>query len=214
MIASGAAMLDSTIQIWSMITGERKSKPIEVSPFTSSFTNYVFALKMLPNGLLASGISYTWLNAKIKIWNVSNGQLSETFECISKIRDLELINNETLASSGDDGTVMLWNLTGGTLIRQFKAHNSSVNKIKIISSHLIATGSLDKTIKIWNVTSGSLERTIYGHTDKIFYSLDRLGEDFLVSGSFDNYINYWRISTGSIVKKIKTASQITALLVV
>jgi WD40 repeat protein len=214
MIASGAEMPDSTIQIWSMITGERKSEPIEISTIATTFINSVFALKMLPNGLLASGISYRWFKAKIKLWNISNGGLSRTFECNDKIRDLELINNETLASSSDDGSVMLWNLTDGTLWRQFKAHNLSVYEIKIISSHLIATGSSDKTIKIWNVSSGSLERTLYGHTDKILYSLDRLGEDFLVSGSFDNYKNFWRISTGSPVKRRKTTSQITALLVV
>jgi len=207
-------MPDRTIQIWSMITGERKSEPIGISTIATTFTSNVFALKMLPNGLLASGISNIWIKDKIKLWNISNGGLSKTFECNDEIRDLELINNETLASSSDDGSVMLWNLTDGTLWRQFQAHNSSVNEIKIISSHLIATGSLDKTIKIWNVSSGSLERTLYGHTDKIFYSLDSLGEDFLVSGSFDNYINYWRISTGSLVKRIKTTSQITALLVV
>ena len=205
-----------TIHFWSMTTGQ-SLKTLYASD--TKFAGSVFALKMLPQGQLATGVSYdlVWpkIKSKIKIWNVTTGTSTKSYDShTSKIRDIVLINNDTLASSGDDGSIIISNHRTGAILHNLNGHNSSVYGLKVVSTEILASGSEDKTIKLWNTTDGKLIRNLSGHTDKIFYSLDMISEDVLVSGSLDNTLKYWRISTGKLVKTQRSTSQITALIVI
>ncbi len=68
----------------------------------------IFALNILPNGLLASG-SY---DGKIMIWNISNTTpLYTLLGHKDWIHSLIVINNEHLASCSNDKTIKLWSLS-------------------------------------------------------------------------------------------------------
>jgi WD40 repeat protein len=119
-----------------------------------------------------------------------------------------------LASSSDDTTVRIWNLTTNSPKFNFAGHTSSVYGLKLISSDLLASGSWDKTIKLWNITNGQLIRNLTGHGGSILWSIDFLSDSqTLVSGSIDQTIKLWNIITGQFLNSFNTGLNIRALTV-
>ena len=204
---------EPTIHLWSIKTGQPLTT---IYASDSKFAGSVYTIKLLPNGELASGLSYEFLKSKIKLWNLTTSLSTKTYEVnTKKIRDLTLVNNDTvLASSSDDASIILMDYRSGAILHNLKGHNSSVYGLKVISSEIMASCSTDKTVKLWNTTDGSLIRTLSGHADGLLHSLAMLKENLLVSGSLDNTIKLWRVPTGQLVNTIDTKSQITTLIVI
>jgi WD40 repeat protein len=70
-----------------------------------------------------------------------------------------------LASGSEDGTIKLWRVEDGSLVRTLTGHTVPVISVSFSpDGRLLASGSLDKTIKLWRVADGSLVRTLTGHT--------------------------------------------------
>jgi WD40 repeat protein len=73
-------------------------------------------------------------------------------------------------TGGLEKNVKLWDMAGGTLVREFKAwkekdfeqgHKDGVYSLTLSpDGKLLATGSSDKTIKLWNVADGTVARTL------------------------------------------------------
>jgi WD40 repeat protein len=194
-IASGD--YSGNIQIWSMITGLTQ---------TSINAGYGMAsLKLLSNGFyLASGSS----NGNINIYNINNGLLIATlYGQTSSIADMVLVGSESgsssiMASSSDDSTIYIWDLTTITPKFILRGHTSGVYGLKMITSNILASSSIDSTIKLWNTTSGALIRTLTGHTDQILWSVDLLNPQTLVSASYDRTIKFWDWTTGQCLNTI------------
>jgi WD40 repeat protein len=180
-----------TIKLWSMATGQTKR--------TIQANQYVGSLTMLNTNIhLAAGVG-----RDINIYNINDGNLVSTLEGhTSSVNDLVQISADLLASSNDDGTVRIWNLTTNTckfIIR----HTSSVFGIKQITSSILASGSSDQTIKLWDMTSGLEIRTLRGHTNAIQWSVDLLNSQTLVSGAINGEIKLWNWSTGECLSTIQ-----------
>jgi len=202
-VASGST--DGTIRIWSINTGQTLRTIYTVSG--------VYSLKLLSNGIhLAAG-----LNSSINIYNVNNGSLIASLKGhTSYVYDLVLSRFDLLASSSDDLTVRLWNLTTYTNRFILKGHTDQVIGLKQVSTDMLASGSLDSTLKLWNISNGQLIRSLTGHTDWVLWSVDLLedGGQTLVSGSYDTTIKLWSLNTGQMLKLVDTGSFILSLAVI
>ena len=199
-----SAGYDRTIEIWSISTGQ--------TLMTIYTGDLVISLKLLSNGFyLAAGI-YNQIN----IYNINNnGSLVSTLtRHTSGVEDLALINSNLLASSSDDYTVRIWDLTTNTTRFNLTGHTNAVRGLKLVSSDTLASGSDDYTVNLWNTTSGTLIRTLTNHTDAINFGVDMLiSNQILVSGSFDQTIKTWNISTGEVLNTIDTGTLIIYLAV-
>ena len=106
-LASGSD--DMTIRLWDAITGnEMLTLP--------TYTNAVFAVAFSPDGkILAGGSVYDSQLGRsdlIRLWEIPSGRILVTFTGhTSTVRVLRFSpDGKTLASSGDDGTILLWDL--------------------------------------------------------------------------------------------------------
>jgi len=203
-IASGS--FDDTIQIWNIIKGST-TRTIDTG-------SNVVALQLLSNNFhLAAGLK----DDRIDIYNINNGSLVVTLtlrEQMRNLNDLALIDTDLLASSSDDNTIRIWNLTTNTCKFSLRGHSKNVNGLKFIYyGDVLASGSQDNTIILWNLTNGALLRTLTGHTDDIKCSVDMLNTDILVSGSLDKTIIKWNLTTGQKLNTISTGIQIQSLAV-
>ena len=72
-------------------------------------------------------------------------------------------DSQTLAASGIDGMVRLWNAEDGKLLVRYQAHNDAIDDVQFSmdSQELATTGGGDRQIKFWSRT-GELRRTIEG----------------------------------------------------
>ncbi len=207
-IASGEQSASGTIKIWSLSSG-LTSKTINAGSF-------VYALQLLSNGYyLAVGLS----NFNINIYNINMGSLVISLSGhTGSVVGLALINSNLLASTSNDYTVRIWDLT--TNATKFVMTGHAVYGARFISSdNILATGSGDNTIKLWNVTSGSFIRTLSGHGSSIYWSVDVLNENngdnqTLISGSYDQTIKTWNYKTGTVLSTFDVGMQISSLTVI
>ena len=106
-LASGSD--DMTIRLWDATTGNE----ILTLP---TYTNQVFAVAFSPDGkILAGGSVYDSQLGRsdlIRLWEIPSGRILTTLTGhTSTVRVMRFSpDGKTLASSGDDGTILLWDL--------------------------------------------------------------------------------------------------------
>ncbi|MBD2181435.1 WD40 repeat domain-containing protein [Planktothrix sp. FACHB-1355] len=106
---------------------------------------------------------------------------------------------DELTKDGREGTIKLWDLKNGQLLRTLKGHTDQVRAIAISpDGKILASGSDDKSIKLWNPNTGQLLRTLTGHSDWIAAVAISPDGKTLVSGSFDNTIKIWDLHSGQL----------------
>jgi len=187
--------------VWSLSTGLTKMIIVGAGSF---------ALKLLNDDLnLAIGL----LSGQIDVYNIKDGSLMVSLKGHSMfINDIALISKSLIASSSQDKTIRIWDLTKNTTKFILAGHFGDVRGLKLISLDILASASSDSTIKLWNITSGILMRTLNGHTSNIQWSLDLLNDgQTLVSGSWDHTIKLWNWTSGQYLNSLDTGVQIYSL---
>lgn len=95
-------------------------------------------------------------------------------------------SNELLASGSMDGTIRLWKISSGALLKTIGGHLGRVLAV-VFAAGLLALVSDDQTIKLWNPTLGALLKTV-----QINSSLDfrvAFSNSLLASASWSNPVN-------------------------
>lgn len=65
-------------------------------------------------------------------------------------------DGELLASGSVDGTVIIWDLTDGSIVHRLSGHTDTVNDVAFSpDGNLLLSGSNDMTARLWNVADGS-----------------------------------------------------------
>ncbi|MEH1823519.1 MAG: serine/threonine-protein kinase [Nostoc sp.] len=140
--------------------------------------------------------------------------LKITFDKVSLINTLQAHENsvlsvaispdgKTIASSGDNSTIKLWNLTTGKQISSLNGHFQRVNVVVISpDGKLLVSASDDNTIKIWNLTTQKQIRTLMGHSDSVHALAISADSETLVTGSDDNTIKIWDLATGEEIRTL------------
>jgi len=107
-----------------------------------------------------------------------------------------------VASGGEDGSIKLWSLSNGALLKTLKAHSLGVNSIAISpGGGILASGSRDSKIKLWRIPSGELIRTIDSGLGEIHSVCFGPEAKYLASASM-NSIKLWNVSDGGLYKKL------------
>ncbi len=113
-------------------------------------------------------------------------------------------NGETLSSAGADGTVKLWNLSGGGLLRTLGGHRAIVRAVRFSpDGSLIASGASDRTLKLWNAERGTLVASLGGHAETIWavaFSEDGL---LVASGGSDQMIRIMNVKNRRLVRSFR-----------
>ncbi|KAI9303719.1 WD40-repeat-containing domain protein [Cunninghamella echinulata] len=136
---------DRTVIVWNLMTAKK-----------ASMTKlYDEGLKVLWN---EKGDQYAILfDRNIKIYNVSDAQVSKTFEHRSKFHDMCFITmngQEYLISGHEDKTIRLWDIENDITIELPNCHQTRIKTVSSINSEgcqvLVSTSS-DGYIKCWNL---------------------------------------------------------------
>ncbi|AFY80064.1 serine/threonine-protein kinase [Oscillatoria acuminata] len=147
-----------------------------------------------------------------------NRQLSQTIA----VNDIKLSNTLTghsqdvrsvavspdgmaIASGSFDGTIKIWNLETGTLIRTLTDHSDAgemVSSVAIAPNGTLLVSSSNGyggTIKIWNLATGELLYTIAGASFGISSIAISPDSQLLASGSEEGNIQLWNLDSGDFI---------------
>ncbi len=98
-------------------------------------------------------------------------------------------DGNTLASAGDDNTIILWDAATGEIKHKLTGHTAWVASVAFSpDGKTIASASLDGTVRIWDTATGRERATLYSlvggaewliTTPEGYYNASPYGEQFL-----------------------------------
>ncbi len=173
-----------------------------------------------PDGArLASGAGY--LDRMVWVWDPNTGELVRTFthpEYVSAIAwspDGTLMatatHNGTGKKGATKGTVHLWRVADGTLLRTLKGHVSRIDDLAFSpdGETLASAGGLgDNNVQLWRVNDGSNLHTLKGHSKEVRSLGFSPDSSILASGSYGGSVRLWRVSDGTLLRTLKGLSRI------
>ncbi|MHA2335326.1 MAG: WD40 repeat domain-containing protein, partial [Candidatus Hodarchaeales archaeon] len=92
--------------------------------------------------------------------STSNGAFSNNFANLTghgwRVREVAFSPTDSILASGSsDGSIRLWNLTDGKVLRSLSRHHYGVIALDFSpSGDILASGGIDNKINLWNVTTG------------------------------------------------------------
>jgi WD40 repeat protein len=109
-------------------------------------------------------------------------------------------DGEQVISGSQDGTLKIWNLNTGKLVRKITAHDGSINAISTTLDGLqVISGSHDKTLKVWNLKTGELVDTLIGHYGSVNAVVLTPDGSKLISGSSDCSLKVWDLKSAEVL---------------
>jgi WD40 repeat protein len=107
-------------------------------------------------------------------------------------------SGELIASAGADGTVKLWRMSDGALLRTLTGHEGDVNGVAFSpNGSLVASAGADGTVRVWRVQDGQLQHTLtHGGGIALSVAFAPNGQ-LLASGGEDGTVKLWRVATGA-----------------
>jgi WD40 repeat protein len=102
-----------------------------------------------------------------------------------------------VVTSSEDGTVKLWDVASGRLIRTFLGHVSWVSAVAgTRDGRWILTGSFDRSAKLWDPKTGRIVRSLEGHSGWINAVAILPNGRSAVTASDDKTARIWDVETG------------------
>jgi eukaryotic-like serine/threonine-protein kinase len=210
-IASSSA--DETVQVWDASSGRTlvtlRGNSLQAQAIAWSPDSHYLAT------------TYGLLSETVQIWDASSGKVSSTHarysghsESIQALAWSPLargtlsggeVIGEYIASTGDDGTVQVWDVTSGRTAFTYRGHlklsASSGTSISIKTlawspdGKRIASGGDDKRVHVWDALTGSNIVVYYAHSDIINALTWSPGSTHIASASDDKTVHVWDAST-------------------
>ena len=113
-------------------------------------------------------------------------------------------NGVLLASASGDNTVIIWDVTTKSIVRELKGHSNWVFSVAFSpNGERVASGSDDKTVRIWDATTGQLQRELKGHSSGVYSVAFSPSGERVASGSDDNTVRIWDATTGQLQRELK-----------
>ena len=107
-------------------------------------------------------------------------------------------NGSWLASAGDGGEVLIWDLAAGTVRHTLTGHAGAVRALVVApdGSWLASAGS-DQQVRIWDTATGTTRYIFTGHIDRIMALVVAPDGSWLASAGGDRKVRIWDPATGT-----------------
>lgn len=125
-----------------------------IKAFLPKHIDKVKGLDFSPDGQTIASASW---DKHINIWNLKSGKLIHTIKDSSAFYGMRFVDNKTIASAGEDGTVKLWDINGKPLKIPSMKHKNIVRFLDVSpNGNIIASTSEDGSVNLWRRKDGKL----------------------------------------------------------
>ena len=174
---------------------------------TAEATAMTDPIRSLVNGLAAINIGQSWF-VRLPQWHqkplvttrvLDQANRNSLFQIVTGYEEDVLIasmvfspDGQTLASSGDDGTIRLWNLQGQLIGEPLRGHQGWVRSVAFSpDGQTLASGGDDGTIQRWSPQGQSIGEPLQGHQGGVLTVAFSPDGQTLVSSGFDRTLRQW-----------------------
>ncbi len=189
----GMSVLNGTIQIWNVETGQRIGEPLigHTHPWPLS-------VRFSPDGTILASVGF---DASVRLWDVASGeQIGEPLLGHTEKTNFIVfsLDGAVLFSASHDGTIRRWDVaTGQPIGEPLTGHTGEITGVDLSNDGTtLATPSSDGTARLWDAMTGEpIGEPFTGH------SRGAAGIDFspdgsvLAVGSFGGIILLWDVET-------------------
>lgn len=95
---------------------------------------------------------------------------------------MAVLDARRVVTGSDDGSVMVWDVDSGALLRELRGHAGPVRAVAALPGGRVVSGSDDATLRIWDVETGRTTSTLAGHTTDVV-AVAALSDGRIVSGA-------------------------------
>lgn len=194
-IANQAAFVPGTMMAISTDeTGEMRLWDLESGNLLHQYTGHergVRAVSYAPGDTFISGAE----DMSLIQWNIQDGTRHQTFWHKEAVLAAELSPDQRLLlAGGERGTLMLWDVQTGDLVRTFSPGHIDYGVIDIAflpDGKSALSASSDQTLIWWDVATGERIHTLSGHTSWVVsVAVDRTGT-YALSGTTNGDVFLW-----------------------
>lgn len=113
--------------------------------------------------------------------------------------------DSTIASTGDDGSVYLWNALDGTKIQRLPGHHGRVNGVvwSPEGNRLASCGGEEGSgeLFVWDIQSGERVQAFAGNPGLVYATAWGGDGNLLISGGSDGVLRWWNVQNGQCIKE-------------
>lgn len=208
---------DHMVRLWDMRSlqfGTNTTETVQPIVTLEHHTDWVQAIAFHPAGHLLASASE---DSTICLWNIEaitqqialsdalSGQVVPEVRLIptilqrhaTKVVCLAFSPDGSLLASGDSGgTIRLWDINRGRVLKILQGHIRWVRSIAFnADGSLLASGSADTTVRLWRIPSGEVLNTLHGHKAMVRAVAISRDDTILASGGEDGAIHLWDLQT-------------------
>lgn len=110
-------------------------------------------------------------------------------------------DGRTAVNSGDDGTMRVWDLESGALVRSYKPQEGPLRALVLIGAARVLL-AVDQTIKLWDLDIDAELMTLRGHSGSVTSVAATADGRRAVSASRDGTIRMWCLESGAELRRI------------
>ncbi|HVO41553.1 MAG TPA: protein kinase, partial [Aggregatilineales bacterium] len=168
-----------------------------------------------PTGLLTGS-----LDRELRWWDVSDGRLRHVLRGhTGGVTACAIRADERMAlSAASDGTLRLWNLAYGFMIRMLTGEREVVRACALSPTPLAVGGESrawlaaagDRQVRLWDVDAGRLLASLPGHKGALVASVFDPTEPVVATASRDRTIRIWSLALGEPLQTLTDAHIATA----
>lgn len=181
---------DHQLRVWDLGTKPALNRNHDVS------LDIRYEFEPHPNGKSVWVINSNSIDVELR--DTSTNKLIGTWSGhVSGVRALGLSpDKKTLATASSAGTVLLWDVATGKVLRSIKqAHSLPINDVVFEpSGKRLATVSDDGDVKLWNTSDGKLLNTLSGHKGRVYQAAFDPNGTILVTVGEDAKPHVWSMS--------------------
>ena len=114
------------------------------------------------------------------------------------------LSGEQIMTGCKDGSVKLWEVATGYVVREFDRHPGQVISVALSKSRpLAATGCDDDNVRLFNIGEVDPVAVLEGHVHKVYSAVFTNDSRQLISGAMDGLMKIWDVNTHRQVRNIE-----------